>query len=420
MSSVPSNAPSYRRTRLACYVTNVAMAAVSALSPLLFVTFRELYGISYTLLGLLVVVNFCTQLSIDLIFSFFSHRFPIHKTVRIMPYLTVIGLLIYAILPLFFSNAVYVCLVVGTVIFSCSAGLAEVLISPLVAALPSEDPERDMSRLHSTYAWGLVGVVIFGSLFLMLVGTRRWQLLAIAFALIPTAGAWLFSKAFLPDMGQAHAAASGQETTEKKPRTAGLLLCVVCIFLGGAAEGTMTQWISGYVETALTLPKTVGDILGMAMFATMLGLGRTLYAKRGRNILRVMLLGMIASTVCYLTASLILSPMIGLIACVITGLAVSMLWPGSIILVETKFPSAGVAAYALMAAGGDLGGALAPQLVGLIADAVSASSAAARLASITSMTAEQIGMRAGLLSATVFPLVGIALICIMIRRLRGG
>lgn len=415
MQASPKKTPSIRTTRFACYLTNIAMAAVGALSPLLFVTFRELYNISYSLLGLLVVVNFCTQLTIDLIFSFFSHKFPIRKTIRFMPYLTVIGLLIYALLPLLFSQpqAVYLCLVIGTVIFSCSAGLAEVLISPLVAALPSDNPERDMSRLHSTYAWGLVGVVIFGSLFLKLVGEAHWWLLALAFALIPTTGAILFSRAPIPDM----------ETNKEDPSTpkkknslgSGLLLCVCCIFLGGAAEGTMTQWVSSYVETALTLPKLIGDILGMALFAVTLGVGRTLYAKFGKHILRIMLLGMTGATACYLCAALLKSPMAGLIACVMTGLCVSMLWPGSIILVETKFPAAGVAAYALMAAGGDMGSAVAPQLMGLIADAVSASPAGIQLAQRLAMTPEQIGMRAGLLSATFFPLLGIVVVCVIMR-----
>lgn len=68
-----------RTVKYACYMTNVSMAAVANLSPLLFLTFREVYGISYSLLGLLVLLNFCTQLAVDLIFSFFSHRFPIQK-----------------------------------------------------------------------------------------------------------------------------------------------------------------------------------------------------------------------------------------------------------------------------------------------------------------------------------------------------
>ena len=44
-----------RRTKRACYLTNLTMASVFSLPPLLFAAFREMYGISYTLLGTLVL-----------------------------------------------------------------------------------------------------------------------------------------------------------------------------------------------------------------------------------------------------------------------------------------------------------------------------------------------------------------------------
>ena len=160
----------YKQTKLTCYFTYLAMSSVFSLPPLLFATFRELYGISYTLLGTLVLVNFCTQLGIDLIFSFFSKYFNIHKTIRFMPLLTATGLCVYALLPMLFPQYAYIGLVIGTFIFSIAAGLGEVLVSPTVAALPSDNPERDMSMLHSLYAYGFVGVVLISTLFLQFVG----------------------------------------------------------------------------------------------------------------------------------------------------------------------------------------------------------------------------------------------------------
>ncbi len=406
--------PSYKTTRIACYITNIAQAGVCSFSPLLFVTFRESYGISYTLLGFLVAINFFTQLAIDLIFTFFSHRFSICKTIRIMPILTVLGLLIYALLPLLFPAHAYLGLAVGTIVFSCAAGLAEVLISPLVAALPSENPERDMTRLHSFYAWGLVGIVIFGSLYLKIFGVENWEFLPLILAIIPAVSAALFALSPIP-MPEAKEA-SGDRKNHIFDR--GLLLCFACIFLGAAAEGTMTQWVSSYVETALTLPKLIGDILGMALFAVMLGLGRSLYARYGKSILRFMLVGMIGSAACYLLAGISQSPIVGLTACAATGFFTSMLWPGSIILVEKNFPQAGVAAYALMAAGGDFGIAVAPQLMGWLVDRVSASSGGQALASHLSLLPEQIGMRAGLLSSALFPLAGAAVILLLMRHFK--
>ena len=145
-----------KRVKYACYISNVTMAAVVSLSPLLFLTFKEMYDISFTLLGLLVAINFATQLLIDLLFSLFSHRLNIPALIRTMPILAVVGFNVYALAPFVFSGSqVYIGLVIGTIIFSAASGLAEVLLSPIFAELPSDNPDRDMSKLHSIYAWGV-------------------------------------------------------------------------------------------------------------------------------------------------------------------------------------------------------------------------------------------------------------------------
>ena len=97
----------YSLTKLACYTSNVSMSVTSMISPLLLLTFRELYGISYSLLGLLVLLNFFPQLIIDLIFSFFSHKFNIEKAVRFTPVLTFAGLWVYSLVPLLFPQIAF-------------------------------------------------------------------------------------------------------------------------------------------------------------------------------------------------------------------------------------------------------------------------------------------------------------------------
>ncbi|MBP3918058.1 MAG: hypothetical protein J6I50_02660 [Clostridia bacterium] len=190
----------YRRLVAACYTTNLSQSVVASLSPVLFLTFRSLYGVSYALLGLLVLINFIMQLTIDLIFSFFSQKFNITKTVHITPLLTAIGLLVYAVWPFFFPGSVYTGLVIGTIIFSMSGGLAEVLISPVIASIPSENPDHEMSKLHSIYAWGVVGVILISTLWILVFGQAAWQWLALFFALIPMTACILYYKTELPPM----------------------------------------------------------------------------------------------------------------------------------------------------------------------------------------------------------------------------
>ena len=402
---------SHQRVKYACYTTNLSMSVISNLSPLLFLTFRSLYGISYTLLGLLVLVNFVTQLTVDLIFSFFSHKFNIPKTVRLTPVLAVVGLVLFAIAPWLLPTAPYVGLLLGTVIFSASGGLAEVLISPVIAAIPAENPEREMSKLHSVYAWGVVGMILVATLFLLCFGGENWQWLALLLAVVPLVSSVLFAGAAIPQM-ETPTRASGVVKFLKMPT---LWLCFFAIFLGGAAECTMAQWSSGYLERAVGIPKMWGDIGGVAMFALMLGLGRSLYAKYGRHIETVLLAGAIGATACYLVAAVSSVAVLGLIACGVTGFCVSMLWPGCLVVASERVPSGGVFLYAMMAAGGDLGASIAPQLVGSITDAAMANARIISLAQELGLSAEQCGMKLGMLVAMLFPLIAIGVYLYLVK-----
>ena len=392
-----------KKLKYACYSANVTMSAVGNLSPVLFLTFRSLYGISYSLLGLLVLINFVTQLIVDLIFSFFSHKFHIAKTVKSIPIIAVFGFLVYAVWPFFFPDQVYIGLVIGTIIFSAASGLCEVLISPVIAAIPSDDPDREMSKLHSVYAWGVVFIIIVSTIFLLLAGNQYWQVLAFGFMLIPLFSAFLFFGSEIPPMETPKKTSGALQLLGNK----GVWLSIFAIFLGGAAECTMAQWSSGYLEQALGIQKIWGDLFGVALFSVMLGLGRSLYAKIGKNIGRVLTFGAIGATLCYFTAAICNISFIGLIACAFTGFCVSMLWPGNLIVASGRFPEGGVFIYAMMAAGGDLGASVGPQLVGIITDAVIANPEAVSFAAKFSLTAEQLGMKTGMLCGMLFPLIGI-------------
>ena len=392
-----------KRVKVACYSMNVAMAVVGNLPPLLFITFHNRYGIGYSLLGLLVLINFSTQLLVDIIFTLYSRKFNIEKTVKITPLLTMIGLFVFTAWPTFFENSAYLGMVAGTVIFSASSGLAEVLLNPVIAALPSDDTERDISMLHSTYAWGAVGVVILGTLFLLLAGSVNWQMLVLIMSLVPLVSFFLYCGSALPEISTGEQGVKISEIAKNKQ----LWVCTVAIFLGGALECTMAQWCSGFAEIALNIPKIYGDIFGVALFSVMLGTGRTLYTKYGKSIEKVLLAGVCACLVFYLTAVLSGNAIIGLLACALTGLSASMLWPGSIITVSERVPSGGVFMYALMAAGGDLGASVGPELVGIITDKVAENGDMIALAHRLGFTPEQLGMKCGLLIGAIFALIAI-------------
>ena len=64
-------------------------------------------------------------------------------------------------------------------------------------------------------------------------------------------------------------------------------------------------------------------------------------------------------------------------------------------MMEEKIPDVGVASYALMAAGGDLGASVAPQIMGVVAD--------------------KSGLQTGMLVSAIFPILGIVLMLVIIR-----
>ena len=352
-----------------------------------------------------MLINFVTQLVIDLIFSFFSHRFNIPKTVKVIPVIAALGLLFYAVWPYLFPEHVFPGLVIGTIIFCSSAGLGEVLISPVIAAIPADDPDREMSKLHSVFAWGVVVVTVLSTLFLAVFGGENWQILVFLSLLLPIASAFLFAGAEIPPMETPERASGAFHLLKNK----GLWVCVIAIFLGGASECTMAQWSSGYLEQALGIPKVMGDLFGVAMFSLMLGLGRTLYSNIGKNIGKILTLGAIGAAICYFVAAVSSIPVIGLLACAFTGFCTSMLWPGNLVVASARFPQGGVFIYAMMAAGGDLGASVGPQLIGIITDAVIANPSAAAFASSLSLAPEQLGMKLGMLVGMLFPLAAIPL-----------
>ncbi len=403
--------PNFKRLRLACYATSTSQSIVGNLSPLLFLTFRSLYGISYSLLGLLVLINFVTQLTVDILFSLFSHKINIPRAVKGTPFVFCAGLLMLALAPIIFSESVYVGLVVATVIISSAGGLIEVLTSPVLATIPSDDPDRAMSRLHSMYAWGCVGLVLFVTLFLFLFGNKFWQLIPLILMAMPLFSAFLFFGIEIPAMKTPEKTSGALKMLKKR----GLVLCVLAIFLGGAVECTMAQWSSTYIEAALGISKIWGDIFGVAMFALALGIGRSLYGSRGKNIKKTLLFGAVGATVCYFTAALSQIPVISLIACAATGFFAAMLWPGSLIVASERYPDGGVFIFALMAAGGDLGASILPQLIGVITDAVIITDVGKELALTLSMSTEELGMKIGMAAGGLFALAAVLVYFIILK-----
>jgi MFS family permease len=95
-----------------------------------------------------------------------------------------------------------------------------------------------------------------------------------------------------------------------------------------------------------------------------------------------------------------------------------MLWPGNLIVASDRFPKGGVFVFALMAAGGDFGASVGPQLVGLVTDVAIENPTLLRLAENLSFSPEQLGMKLGMLIGMLFPLIAIPVMLVIRRKKR--
>ena len=80
------------------------------------------------------------------------------------------------------------------------------------------------------------------------------------------------------------------------------------------------------------------------------------------------------------------------------------MWPGMLSLCAKKYPGAGASMFALLAVGGDIGCSLGPWLTGVAADMAGNSPAVQKIGAAFSLSAEQTGLRAGILAGVFFPL----------------
>ena len=87
-----------------------------------------------------------------------------------------------------------------------------------------------------------------------------------------------------------------------------------------------------------------------------------------------------------------------------------------VVYIAALFLAKWFVSYALMAAGGDLGGSVAPQLLGVVVDTVSASGWANQMSASLSLSPEQIGMKVGMLVAALFPLIGVVVLLFIKKR----
>lgn len=381
----------YGHTIYASYIGYITQAIVNNFVPLLFLTFQKEYHIGLGEIGLLVTINFCVQLTVDFLAAKFIDRIGYRTAIVAAHVFATLGLIGLAILPELLPP--YLGIVLAIVCYAIGGGIIEVLVSPIVEACPTKNKEAVMSLLHSFYCWGHVFVVLASTVFFALVGIEHWKILSVIWAVIPLGNAFYYSRVPITTPVERGKGMNVRELLKNKMFWV-LFLLMVC---SGASEQGMSQWASAFAESGLKVSKTVGDLAGPCLFATLMGTSRALYAKFADKIsLRVAMVGSgILCVSCYLLATFAPHPALGLIGCAVCGFSVGIMWPGTFSLASASLPAGGTAMFAFLALAGDLGCSSGPTIVGAVSDALGGN------------------LKMGIISAIAFPIVLVVTIFLM-------
>jgi fucose permease len=259
----------------------------------------------------------------------------------------------------------YLGILVAAILMGFGGGVLDLILSPIVCALVPERRAQAMNWLHSFFCIGSFLVVLattlaFGRSF-------TWHQVAALMAGPPAALA--VAMAFVPHPSLTSPAMRRTRVGDLV-REPYFLLALATIFLAGAVEMGIVQWLPAYAELELRMSRSMGGYCLLALSVAM-ALGRM-----GAGILsgrfpiqRVMALCSAVAAVLILFAGLTPSPVLSLGALILSGVAMGCLWPSTLGLAADRFPWAGASMFGVLSAVGNVGGILMPWAVGVVGDA---------------------------------------------------
>lgn len=402
----------YTATKIACYFGYVTQAAVVNLAPLLFVIFREQYGVSYEMLARIVLINFAVQICADLVSIKLAQHFSLRTLSAAAHFLCAAGLVMFAVFPQVFSNG-YIGILLSTVFYAFGGGMIEVVVNPVIDACDSEENSEKspaaIAFLHSFYCWGHVCVVLLSTLFLRAFGNSSWYILPLLWAIIPTANILLFLTVKMPGCD-----ANDEKISLKSLFSSKLFIFAALLMLSaGASEQAVAQWSSIFAEKGLGVSKTVGDILGPMSFAVCMAIIRIAGGLLGSKVDTRKLLAASAALCIFSYGIMVFVkiPVISLIGCSLCGFAVGFMWPGVLALSSKEIPNGGASMFGVLAFFGDVGCSLGPWVAGIVSDIAGQNAdSLSSLPFFSSLDTDAIGLKCGLLAAIIFPLIMLVVI----------
>ncbi len=355
----------YKKTKIAAYTGYFVQAIVNNFLPILFIALQDVYGIGYEKLGRLIMFNFVTQMITDIATPKIVERIGYKKSAVMCQGIAALGLASLAVLPNIMPDA-YVGIVISVIIYAFASGLTEVIISPMIEMLPTDNKTGNMSLLHSFYCWGQAVTALGSTLLLHMLGYKGWMFIPLIWAIVPAINAVFFSGVPVVEPEPERKSNSFRQLFKNRS----FRLFMVIMLCSGASEIAMAEWASMFAQKALGVSKVVGDLAGPCAFALFMGVGRVCYAAFSEKLSykKTIITMSLLCAGCYYVAAFVKIPVFALAACAVCGFSVSLFWPGTLSAGAKAFPKGDAVMFSVFAMCGDIGCCIGPWILGIIAD----------------------------------------------------
>jgi len=271
--------------------------------------------------------------------------------------LTVFGLIGMAASP------DYTFLLIMMFVIGLGAGMLDMILSPVVAALNPHRRSAAMNWLHSFYCVGAVVTILIGTTALAL--GLGWRTTCLVVLPLPVGLIIAFAPLTFPKL----VTDQGRIPMRHLLMKVWFLGALAAIFLGGATELGLAQWLPAYAETSLGFSPTIAGT-GLLLFSVAMALGRMAAGIVGERINPYVIMGVgcALTVILFLMGAFLPHPIWALTACVAAGFTGSCLWPTMLAVAADRYPDGGASMFAALAAFGNAGGIFMPWIVGWVGD----------------------------------------------------
>ncbi|EIP98123.1 fucose permease [Opitutaceae bacterium TAV1] len=254
----------------------------------------------------------------------------------------------------------------GTAFFflGLGSGLLDMVLSPVVAAINPHKRAVAMNWLHSFYCVGAAVTILVGTVALR--ADIGWRGACLVLLPLPVVLMVAFALLRFPSM-TTNGAARTPMTVLVRRRW--FVAAMAAIFLGGATELGLAQWLPAYAETALGFSATTGS-MALLLFSLAMALGRMAAGAVGSrwNPFVIMAWGCASTAVLFVLGCFFPVGWVALACCVLAGFTGSCLWPTTLAVTADRYPDGGASMFGALAALGNAGGIFMPWVVGWVAD----------------------------------------------------